>query len=351
MPTKEAKTRTARSSVTTNSSYGELPWHASQRQQWQQQRRMNKIPHAVLLTGPVGLGKRQFAHYMANTLVCTAMVEQTPCGECRACRQIHTASHPDVQEIQPEENYIKVDAIRALIHTTNLTTETWQIFIITPAETMHPSAANALLKTLEEPAPNTLLILSSAEPQRLPATIRSRCQIMHFNPVETTQAMHWLEQQQPGENWQPLLALAAYAPLLAIQAMASGRLDKIHQLVEQLGKMRSGQQTPMSVVKVLAERPLPELINDMIYLCHDMVHLAVCNDDHDPAQQLKSLYVPTEKKQLITLMQGVSLNQLFGLLDQLNTIKKQQNNNLNPVMAVEKIIVGWTMLKESMSES
>ena len=342
MPTKKAKTATTTASVVTIPSHVDIPWHAPQRRQWQQQSCMDKIPHAVLLTGPAGLGKHQFAHYMAQTLVCTAMAEQTPCGECRACSQVQTASHPDVQVIQPEENYIKVDAIRALIHTTNLTTETWQIFIITPAETMHPSAANALLKTLEEPAPNTLLILSSAEPQQLPATIRSRCQIMPFNPVETMQAIAWLEQQQPGVDWQPLLALAGGAPLLAMQALASGRLDNIRQLVEQMVKLRLGQQPPMSVVKVLAERSLPELINDMIYLCHDMAQLAVCDD---PAQQPKSLYIPTEQTLLITLMQGVSLNQLFDLLDQLNTLKKQQNNNLNPVMVVEKIIDCWQALK------
>ena len=157
----------------------QLPWHEAQRRQWQQQRRLDKIPHAVLLTGPAGLGKRQFAHYLAQTLVCTTTTGQAPCGQCRACRLMDMGSHPDSHVIAPEDTFIKVDAIRALIHKTNLTAEHWQVFLIDQAEAMHSSAANALLKTLEEPAPNTMLVLSSAEPQQLPATIRSRCPVSY----------------------------------------------------------------------------------------------------------------------------------------------------------------------------
>ena len=195
--------------------HGILPWQITQWRQWQQHSRLEKIPHALLLAGPAGLGKKQFAHKLSQALVCTTLVDHTPCGQCPACRLANTHNHPDIHRLEPDDKTIKVDAIRALIHKTNLTAETWQIFILTPAEAMHPSAANALLKTLEEPTPNTLLILNSTEPQRLPATIRSRCQMITFHMVETTQAMLWLERQKPGVAWQPLLALTGGAPLLA----------------------------------------------------------------------------------------------------------------------------------------
>ena len=319
----------------------QLPWHEAQRRQWQQQRRLDKIPHAVLLAGPAGLGKRQFAHYLAQTLVCTTTTGQAPCGQCRACRLMDTGSHPDSHAIAPEDTFIKVDAIRALIHKTNLTAEHWQVFLIDQAEAMHPSAANALLKTLEEPAPNTMLVLSSAEPQQLPATIRSRCQIITFHPVATTEAIQWLADQQPGISWEPVLALAGGAPLLAIQLLATKRLEQIQQRVDYLSKLRLGQEQPMPVVKALAEQPLSQVLDDMLYICYDIAYLAA---QAEAAQTKQRLYLPTEVVKLTALMQHIHQVKLHHFIAQLHTYKAQQPNNLNPVMVIEKMLACWEAL-------
>ncbi|MEM6405483.1 MAG: DNA polymerase III subunit delta' [Pseudomonadota bacterium] len=311
-----------------------LPWHESQWRHWQQYVASGTIPHALLLTGPSGLGKQQFAHRISRSLLCSAPLDGLPCGQCQDCRLM--PDHPDVHLIQPDQQFIRVAAIRDMIHTISLASRTWRIFVLRPADTLHPAAANALLKTLEEPTPNTLLILLSALPHRLPATIRSRCQILAFQPATTTQAKTWLQQQQAEIDWEPLLALSGQAPLAALAALESDRAERIQALVESLTALSTGHTQPMQLVSLWAKQPFGELLNDFTVICYDMVRLS--------AGYAQGLFLLQAVDALQSLSAKVHLTSLLRFIEQLNRLKRQQQVNLNTSMCVEALVSSWLAL-------
>jgi len=188
-------------------------------------------PHALLLDGPRGIGKRTLALNLARALLCeTPEVDGTACGVCASCHYVAAGQHPDLQMIEPfvldddgevkVQDPIPVDRIRTLLEWVQLTSHRGcaKVAVIVPAESMNLAAANALLKTLEEPPPSTYLMLVTHQPGRVPATLRSRCRRMPAPRPATAAAEAWLQQQGVAEP-RSVLAQAGGAPLTAL-AMA-----------------------------------------------------------------------------------------------------------------------------------
>lgn len=198
------------------------PWLEAHQQRLALALDSGRLGHAPLLSGPPGLGKRELAEWLLARILCLAEPGQAPCGQCRACELRSSGTHPDLFRIGiPEEkSEIPVDSVRDLITSLQLTPSIGQrrLGLIEPAESMNRNAANALLKTLEEPAANAWLILVSHRPERLPATIRSRCQQLTIRPPEPPEADAWLASQYPKHppaERNRALSLAAGAPLAA----------------------------------------------------------------------------------------------------------------------------------------
>jgi DNA polymerase-3 subunit delta' len=205
-------------------------------------------PHALLLEGRRGIGKRALALHFAQALLCEApRPDGGPCGRCASCRYARAGTHPDLRLIEPIErdeegnetalDEIVVDRIRELIDFTQLSThrQRAKVAIIIPAELMNPAAANALLKTLEEPPAGTYLILVSHQPGRLRATIVSRCQRLAAPEPDPSVAAAWLA-KQGATSPELLLAQAGGAPLLAL-ALADPAVQRERQsLLDQLSK-------------------------------------------------------------------------------------------------------------------
>ena len=165
-------------------------------------------PHAILLDGPRGVGKRTLALNLARALLCeNPGADGIACGVCAGCHYVAAGQHPDLQLIEPfvidddgelkVQDPIPVDRIRALIDWVQLTSHRGRakVAVIVPAESMNLAAANALLKTLEEPPPSTCLILVAHQPGRVPATLRSRCRRMPALPPALALAEAWLGRQ------------------------------------------------------------------------------------------------------------------------------------------------------------
>ena len=161
-----------------------------------------RVPNALLFAGPDGIGKKLFALELAKYFICGSKVNDEACGQCVNCKRadvfnlpksdkgedyerVFFSEHPDVGLVIPYKNNVRVDAIR------DLEKEAYfrpyeaksRFFVIDDAHKMKDSAANALLKTLEEPAPTSHIILTTSRPDGLLQTIRSRCQMIRFAPV------------------------------------------------------------------------------------------------------------------------------------------------------------------------
>lgn len=140
--------------------------------------RRGRIAHAYLFAGPPGVGKTTAALEFARSLLCG-------CEQCATCRRIVSGSHPCVTMLRPPENResIPIEAVRQMIRSLSLTSDSWRVVIVDGAETLSEEAMNALLKTLEEPPDRVVIILIAASPGQLLPTIVSRCHVVLFYPL------------------------------------------------------------------------------------------------------------------------------------------------------------------------
>ena len=197
-----------------------------------------RLAHALLIQGPMGCGKMALARAMVARLLCREG-QPCACGSCRSCELLAGGAHPDSFELQPEEGseIVKIDQVRDLIARLGLTTSisSRKVACIHPAETMNMAAANALLKSLEEPAGNTVLILVSNNPGRLPVTIRSRCQAISVQPPDKERVLDWLEKTsgEPAGRTGVALTAAGGSPLRAIEYLTDA-LDGYGQIRQEL---------------------------------------------------------------------------------------------------------------------
>jgi len=211
------------------------PWLQGHWTFFMQRLEADKLAHALMIEGPSGVGKTDLAQTMVARLLCR---ENQPraCGQCRSCQLLRGAAHPDYFNLQPEEGskVIKVDQVRDVIGKLDLTTSISErkVAYIHPAEAMNAAAANALLKSLEEPAGNTILILVSDNPGRLPVTIRSRCQSITVNQPVARLVHDWLEEVSKATPEQVSAAFQAAggSPLRAAHYLSSPEQDAYAQV-------------------------------------------------------------------------------------------------------------------------
>jgi len=211
-------------------SSGIYPWLNDHWAFFLQRLERDRLAHAMLIQGPAGTGKTALARLMTARLLCREP-HDFACGQCRSCKLLAGAAHPDYFDLQPEEDseVIKVDQVRVMTGKLDLTTSISErkVAYIHPAETMNAAAANALLKSLEEPVGNTVLILVSDNPGGLPVTIRSRCQAITINQPDPGIVQDWLVKTsaQPAGRVREALQAAGGSPLRAARYLASPELD------------------------------------------------------------------------------------------------------------------------------
>ncbi len=211
-----------------------------------------RLPHAMLFSGYAGVGKQRFAHAFAQFLLCEMPLSEGGCGACKQCRLSVADTHPDLLQLAPEApgKAIRVDDIRRLDDFIAKTAQQggWKIIIINPADAMNLNAANALLKNLEEPGEKTLLLLLSSAPDRIPATIRSRCQKLNFKLPEKKLVRQWLHQVTGDEsNIDTLIHHANGRPLLALRMLEQDLLSRQQEFYSRVEAILSGQRLPLEV--------------------------------------------------------------------------------------------------------
>ncbi|MEZ2417687.1 DNA polymerase III subunit delta' [Luteibacter sp. RCC_6_2] len=233
------------------------PWHADAWARLQARRERDALPHALLLAGPAGLGKRDFLAAFVNGLLCQQPVAGVACGICRGCQLLAAGTHPDLVALSfglrkdgVTRSEIVVDQVRDLSQRLSMASQFggWQVVTIDPADAMNAAAANALLKTLEEPTPSTLLVLVADEPARLPATIRSRCQRIDFLVPSRETALDWLRAEGV-QDAPAALEAAGGNPGMARAWASDGALKQRGEVRHDLKALAAGRGDAMEVVK------------------------------------------------------------------------------------------------------
>ncbi|MCC7250166.1 MAG: DNA polymerase III subunit delta' [Lysobacter sp.] len=221
----------------------------------------DRLGHGLLICGPAKLGKRAVAQHLARRILCTQRDAQSePCGRCRSCQLFAAGTHPDfaVTTLEPNKEGTKlrteivIEQIRGLSERMALTPQYGgaQIALLDPADAINHAACNALLKTLEEPHPGRYLWLICAQPARLPATIRSRCQRLEFRLPPVEEAMQWLRSRGHAETAaREALDAARGHPGLADDWLREGGLAVRREVAEDLAALARGARSPVETAQ------------------------------------------------------------------------------------------------------
>jgi DNA polymerase-3 subunit delta' len=312
-----------------------------------QLKNQGRLPHALMLHGSEGIGKKGFALHFARSLLCASPNDDgVACGHCQSCKLVEADTHPDlslIRPIPPDKSKskkpvlnIRIEVIRDLCKKLSTTSRLggYRVVIIEDADRMIVQAANALLKTLEEPGQDTLLLLVSSRPHKLPVTIRSRCQSIHFAVPDNQEALSWLESQgvqNPG-RW---LNYAHGAPLLAVR-YAEEQHEERQLLAEALLASSNGKSS-LSYAKKLAALPKEPVLAWLLDWVGDVVRLKHCK---------RSIQLTNEdfREKLLSRAESSDTRRVFAYYDQICHHIRQDRIALNEQLLWENLLISWENL-------
>jgi len=317
-----------------------LPWQRAQWQGLQRQLESGCLPHAILLRGAPGVGKLVLARVLAQSVLCERrLATQLACGRCASCHWFGAGTHPDFFVAEPEASGkpIGIDQIRALREMLGLTPRggIGKFALVVAAESMTLAAANSLLKTLEEPPPATFLMLLTAHPDRLPATIRSRCQLIALGPASPTLARPWLGAQlKTSCDLDVALALAAGSPLRALRLIEDGALARRADWLSELAQIAAGAVDPIAVAERWSSADPLEWLHGLASWVSDMIRVKITAEP--------PTLVNTDLRPLVEQVgTRVSVGELFGHLDALTRAARLVTTTVNPRLLLEELLVAW----------
>ena len=247
-----------------------LPWQGNLLQRALKLRDNQHLPHAVLIDSASSADMKPLLWHLSMLLLCDAADGLSPCTRCAACRMMQAGTYADFSLVTLEvdekskkySKNIKIEQIRNLIHEVSLTHQydRLKIAAIYPAESMNRASANALLKTLEEPASRVLIVLATHNRGRVPITLRSRCQSWSLNLPDRTQALAWLEAQGLGaEDSETYLDYASGDAELALQLRQSDYASLVDRFKSRFGLFLRGELSVTSLCQELLAFDLPLL--------------------------------------------------------------------------------------------
>ncbi|TVP55471.1 MAG: DNA polymerase III subunit delta' [Halomonadaceae bacterium] len=264
-----------------------LFWHQGLWQQLDQRLQAGRFPHATLLTGTAGIGKATLAQAFAARMLCQSPRSenalQLACGHCKQCALVTGEGHPDLRLIRPETGrVIKVDQIRELIRFAQQSPQVAKrkLVILDSADQLNVSAANALLKTLEEPVANTFLLLLHQGGRPLLPTIRSRCQQLRLAGPDRQQGLDWLasHNQQDSHSHGAALDWAAGAPLHALELLQQDSLGQRQLCLDALQGYLKRELDLGTAVRPFQKLTQEEALDLLLLWAHDLVRARVSTD-------------------------------------------------------------------------
>ncbi len=334
------------------------PWqHAS----WQQLQLLRpRMPHAILFHGAAGTGKSGFIERFAQALLCeNVRADGHACGACVSCGWFSQHNHPDYRRVRPEaledeapegeegtdaetgkkakstkapSKEIKIEQIRALADFMNISThrQGLRVVVLYPAEALNTPASNALLKTLEEPPPGTVFLLSSNSLDRLLPTILSRCRKFALPMPDHAQASAWLNAQglADADSW---LREQGGSPLAALAQSETGNRDEMDLLLQMLA--HPSIEGALKTAEKLSKSPLSLLVSWQQRWLYDVFSYKLSGSIR---------YFPRYQKELAALASKVHTSNLMRAIKSANERRATADHPLSPKLFVEDMLLDYT---------
>jgi len=292
-----------------------------------------RLAHALLIHEAPGAGGEWLAGWTARMVLCSGTAEK-PCGHCAPCQRAAQGQHPDLLAVAPQESstQIRIEQVRELGAELALTAHQggYKVGILSPADSLNRFAANALLKTLEEPPRNTLLILVVSQPSRLPATLLSRCQRVRVRAPPPAEAVKWLEARRGPGEWSRVLEVLGMAPMLAAASDPAAVIEVASEVRRGLEEASSGAGDPVATAERWARSELPlRLICVENWLTDRIRRQAGGRAFFTEVRPGAHPRGPAE---------SLDLRELFGLLDAVRELKSSFDAPLNRGLALEGLL-------------
>tara|TARA_Y100001936_G_C16088933_1_gene684303 strand:- start:1108 stop:2163 length:1056 start_codon:yes stop_codon:yes gene_type:complete len=326
------------------------------------------IGHAILLKGKEGIGKFGFAKSMAKLLLCEhSEIRDRACNSCLSCMWFEHNSHPDFNLVEPDvlsmsssefrpklgldrkgessktklknkpSKQISVEKIRALSDVINMSSHRngYKIILIRPVESMNIAAANALLKNLEEPTPQTLFILVTNNSYKVLSTIRSRCKQINMPVPSFDLAKIWL-QDKGVKDINKTLALVGNSPLSALE-YSTGKYYIGHtNFINNISALKGFN--PISLADELQKSDLPITVNWLQKWCYDLMSYRISG---------KIRYHTYMKSRIEELAIKIDILLLAGYLRKLIDMQQLAHHPLNPRLFLEEVLISYAELRAS----
>ena len=335
---------------TVESKIAELyPWHGQSWQRFIKARQSSHLPHALLFSGEDDTGKRGFADKMIKSLLCESPQlanAQGACNQCHGCKTYESSANPDYLHIDllDDKQQISVDQIRAMNAFLGLTRSYngQRVVLISQAERMNLNAANSLLKSLEEPADNSVIILLSSKASSLLATIKSRCQLLHLPTPDKQQAISWLQKQNQLKDHQLVdieqaLEISQGRPLAALNILAAD-INVLQSRADFLKDISEIIQEHVSITDIAKKWHKQDREPLLDWQLGWVKHLL-------QAHHVDAGIIVKENHPLKTIEENLLSTKLWGLYDHLLRQKQLVHTSVNPQIFLENMLVLWLQAK------
>lgn len=318
---------------------------------------IDTLHHGLLITGVPGIAKLEFALTLSQLLLCDGAAAGGPCGQCRNCGLFAAGTHPDFHVLTTELEWrdgraglvtqycdryqdiagrekranpgrvIPVDQVRLLIERFYLHAHiaARKVALLVPADRMNANAANALLKLLEEPPANSVLILMSALPGYLPATVRSRCFQIKIPPPDDDAARAWLCDRMPAAEADLALRLSNGGPLDALKIYNQGVLPLHEQFLQGIADLAAGKIGALELAARFAQHDFLQWL--------DWLHRFSC----ELIRGVCAVGVPRWHDRIRLRFENLSAEKIFALYDKTGRYRKIARDQLNEQLALESL--------------
>lgn len=304
----------------------DIPWLDPFASSWRQGISQGREPHAVMLAGAAGSGKRCAAAWLASCRLGLAATDSAP------RYPLAVPEHADLHWLTPPEDKhtIGIEQVRDLAEVLTLTSYAGggKVAVIDPANAMTVSAANSLLKTLEEPPGDALLVLIADRPGRLPATIFSRCQKIKVGLPSEATSLEWLSKLRPSDSWPRALKAAGNAPIAAIAALE--RLEETDAMARDFAALPERKASPLDVAGRWAKLESEFVLT---WLCRQVQQCIL--------RVFGGLAAPAAGGLSDSVLQRMDRRNLFCYLDSINRLRGQPAGSFNVQLNLESLLIDW----------